>query len=54
MNLPHLTFLRSFEAAARHLSFTSAAQELNCTQSAVSNHVRSLEEFIKRPLFEVS
>ncbi|MEM1004120.1 MAG: LysR substrate-binding domain-containing protein [Pseudomonadota bacterium] len=51
MNLPHLTFLRSFEAAARHLSFTSAADELNCTQSAVSNHVRSLEEFLKRPLF---
>lgn len=51
MNLPHLSFLRSFEAAARHLSFTSAAEELNCTQSAVSNHVRSLEEYIKRPLF---
>lgn len=51
MNLPHLTFLRSFEAAARHLSFTSAADELNCTQSAVSNHVRSLEEFLQRPLF---
>lgn len=51
MNLPHLTFLRSFEASARHLSFTSAAEELNCTQSAVSNHVRSLEEFIQRPLF---
>lgn len=51
MNLPHLTFLRSFEAAARHLSFTRAADELNCTQSAVSNHVRSLEEFIQRPLF---
>ncbi len=50
-NLPHLTFLRSFEAAARYLSFTSAADELNCTQSAVSNHVRSLEEFIGRPLF---
>ena len=50
-HLPHLTFLRSFEAAARHLSFTSAADELNCTQSAVSNHVRSLEEFIGRPLF---
>lgn len=50
-NLPHLTFLRSFEAAARHLSFTSAAVELNCTQSAVSNHVRSLEDFIGRPLF---
>ncbi|CUH89244.1 Gcv operon activator [Phaeobacter sp. CECT 5382] len=51
MNLPHLSFLRSFEAAARRLSFTSAAEELNCTQSAVSNHVRSLEEFIGRPLF---
>ncbi|WP_299641113.1 LysR substrate-binding domain-containing protein [uncultured Ruegeria sp.] len=51
MNLPHLTFLRSFEAAARHLSFTAAAEELNCTQSAVSNHVRSLEEFLQRPLF---
>ncbi|WP_298849172.1 LysR substrate-binding domain-containing protein [uncultured Ruegeria sp.] len=51
MKLPHLTFLRSFEAAARLLSFTSAAVELNCTQSAVSNHVRSLEEFIGRPLF---
>lgn len=50
-HLPHLTFLRSFEAAARYLSFTSAADELNCTQSAVSNHVRSLEEFIGRPLF---
>lgn len=51
MHLPHLTFLRSFEASARHMSFTSAAEELNCTQSAVSNHVRSLEEFIGRPLF---
>ena len=51
MNLPHLTFLRSFEAAARYLSFTNAAEELNCTQSAVSNHVRSLEGFIGRPLF---
>ena len=51
MNLPHLTFLRSFEAAARHLSFTNAAEELNLTQSAVSNHVRSLEDFIRRPLF---
>ncbi|MEY8841360.1 LysR substrate-binding domain-containing protein [Cribrihabitans sp. XS_ASV171] len=50
-HLPHLTFLRSFEAAARHMSFTSASDELNITQSAVSNHVRSLEEFIGRPLF---
>lgn len=50
-HLPHLTFLRSFEAAARHLSFTTASEELNCTQAAVSNHVRSLEEFLGRPLF---
>ncbi|GGH28461.1 transcriptional regulator, LysR family [Cribrihabitans marinus] len=50
-HLPHLPFLRSFEAAARLSSFTAAADELSLTQSAVSNHVRSLEEFIGRPLF---
>ncbi|WP_372571646.1 LysR substrate-binding domain-containing protein [Ruegeria jejuensis] len=49
--LPHFTFLRSFEAAARHKSFTHAAKELNCTQAAVSNHVRSLEDFLGRTLF---
>ena len=49
--LPHLNHLRSFEAAARTLSFTTAAAELNYTQSAVSSHIRSLEEFIGRPLF---
>lgn len=48
---PYLNFVRSFEAAARHLSFTAAAAELNYTQSAISNHVRSLEEFIGKPLF---
>jgi len=48
---PHLNHIRSFEAAARHLSFTLAAIELNYTQSAVSNHVRCLEEFLGRPLF---
>lgn len=48
---PHLAHIRSFEAAARHLSFTSAAEELNYTQSAVSSHVRSLEDYIGRPLF---
>lgn len=48
---PYLNFVRSFEAAARHLSFTAAAEELSYTQSAISNHVRSLEEFIGRPLF---
>ena len=50
-NTPYLNFIRSFEAAARHLSFTAAAEELNYTQSAISNHVRSLEKFIGRPLF---
>ena len=49
--LPPLTWLRAFEAAARHLSFTRAASELNLTQSAVSQHVRSLESFLNRALF---
>lgn len=49
--LPPLTWLRAFEAAARHLSFTQAAAELNPTQSAVSQHVRSLEAFLGRELF---
>ncbi|KIC14312.1 LysR substrate-binding domain-containing protein [Leisingera sp. ANG-Vp] len=49
--IPHLNHIRSFEAVARHLSFTLAAKELNYTRSAVSNHVRSLEGFIGRPLF---
>jgi LysR family transcriptional regulator, glycine cleavage system transcriptional activator len=48
---PDLNFVRSFEAAARHLSFTAAAEELSYTQSAISNHVRSLENFIGKPLF---
>ncbi len=49
--LPPLTWLRAFEATARHLSFTRAAAELNLTQSAVSQHVRSLESFLGRDLF---
>ncbi len=50
-SLPPLTWLRAFEASARHLSFTQAAGELNLTQSAVSQHVRSLESFLGRELF---
>lgn len=50
-NLPHLSYLEAFEAAARHLSFTRAAEELNCTQAAISQRVRSLEHFFTRPLF---
>ena len=50
-SLPPLNWFRAFESAARHLSFTSAAGELNVTQSAVSQHVRSLELRLGKPLF---
>lgn len=50
-NLPPLPAIRSFEAAARHRSFTLAAEELNVTQGAVSLQVRKLEEFLGRKLF---
>ena len=50
-SLPPLTWLRAFEAAARHLSFTHAAEELGFTQSAISQHVRALEQRIGTPLF---
>ena len=46
-----LNGLRVFEASARHLSFTLAAEELNVTQSAVSRQIRQLEEQLGLPLF---
>jgi LysR family glycine cleavage system transcriptional activator len=46
-----LNALRTFEAAARQLSFTSAAEELNVTQSAISHQIRTLETALGRPLF---
>ncbi|WP_308720710.1 LysR substrate-binding domain-containing protein [Komagataeibacter xylinus] len=49
--LPSITFLCSFEASARHLSFTAAARELNLTQSAISRHIRMLEERLGSSLF---
>ena len=49
--LPPLNALRAFEAAARHLSFTRAAQELNVTQAAVSHQVKALEERLGVKLF---
>lgn len=49
--VPPPNWLRTFEAAARHLSFTSAAQELHVTQSAVSQHVRLLEHYLHETLF---
>jgi len=48
---PPLNNIRSFECAARHLSFTDAAKELGYTQAAISTHVRALEQYIGRPLF---
>lgn len=51
-NLHLLHALRFFECAARHLSFTRAAQELCVTQAAVSHQVRILETALNRPLFE--
>jgi LysR family glycine cleavage system transcriptional activator len=50
-HIPSLSALQAFEAAARCLSFTRAARELNITQSAVSRHVRALEEQLGLPLF---
>lgn len=49
--LPSLTALRAFEAAARHLSFTRAAEELHVTQAAISHQVKSLERELGQRLF---
>jgi LysR family transcriptional regulator, glycine cleavage system transcriptional activator len=51
-SLPPLNWLRAFEAAARHLSFTHAAQELNLTQAAISKQVKLLELNLRQRLFE--
>ncbi len=50
--LPPLDLLEAFEAAARHLSFTRAADELSLTQSAVSRQIAALEERLNVPLFQ--
>jgi len=49
--LPSLNGLRAFEAAARHMSFTRAAAELNVTQTAISHQIRRLEEQLGLTLF---
>ncbi|MCM0021679.1 MAG: transcriptional regulator GcvA [Tagaea sp.] len=49
--LPPLGALRAFEASARHLSFTKAAQELGVTQAAISHQVKSLEQALGATLF---
>lgn len=49
--MPSLDLLAGFEAAARHLSFTKAGEELFLTQSAVSRQIKDLEEQLGVPLF---
>lgn len=49
--LPSLNALAAFEAAARHLSLTKAAEELNVTPGAVSKQVKMLEDELGGPLF---
>ena len=51
-DLPPLDLLRSFDAAARHLSFTLAGRELFLTQSAVSRQIQQVEAALGVPLFE--
>ncbi|WP_018916892.1 LysR substrate-binding domain-containing protein [Vreelandella zhanjiangensis] len=50
-NLPSTVAMQCFEAAARHMSFTRAADELNLTQSAVSKQVAHLEAALQHKLF---
>lgn len=49
--MPSMTALQCFEAVARHLSFTRAAEELHLTQSAVSKQVAQLEDMLQHLLF---
>ncbi len=49
---PPLNALRAFEAAARHLSLTKAASELNVTPSALSHQIRGLEDHLGAKLFD--
>lgn len=51
MHLP-LNALRAFDSAARHLNLTRAANELHVTQTAVSQHIRKLEDQLGKPLFK--
>jgi LysR family glycine cleavage system transcriptional activator len=51
-HLPPLNALRAFEAAARHGSFSGAAQELRVSDSAVSQQVRALERYLGTRLFK--
>lgn len=49
--LPPLTALRAFDAAARHMSFAKAADELHVTPAALSYQIKSIEDYLGAPLF---
>ena len=51
-HLPPLNSLRAFEAAARNLSFSKAAEELNVTPGAISQQIKTLEDFLNIKLFK--
>jgi LysR family glycine cleavage system transcriptional activator len=51
-DIPSLSSLRAFEAAARCGSYSAAARELNVTHAAVAQHVRTLEAHLDQPLME--
>ncbi|HXH03494.1 MAG TPA: transcriptional regulator GcvA [Candidatus Competibacteraceae bacterium] len=50
--LPPLNAIRAFEAAARHLGFSRAAEELHVTHGAISRQVKQLEDWLGQPLFQ--
>lgn len=50
-SIPSFLALQAFEAAAEHLSFTKAGEELHVTQAAISRQIRLLEEYLQTPLF---
>lgn len=52
--LPSLSALHAFEAAARYMNFTKAAEDLGLTQSGISRQIRNLEEFLGVTLFHRS
>lgn len=51
-NIPPLRAIKAFEASARHLSFTKAAEELHVTQAAISHQIKNLENITGVPLFK--
>lgn len=51
-DIPSLSALRAFEAAARHRNFSAAARDLNVTHAAIAQHVRALEQEFGTPLME--